>query len=214
MQIAENIAKKNKNVVFISLEMAETQLIQKIIAKETNINTYKMKRGTLEEEDFDKISKTATLISSLKLIINTKIRTIQEVELYAKKLKNKNKLDLLIIDYIQLLKSKDKFNSREQEVADISRRLKLLTLEIDIPVIALCQLNRNANNKEPTLADLRESGSLEQDSDNIIFIYKEDEETNETILKLAKQRAGSTGKIKVRFNKQTSTFINLEGYKI
>lgn len=209
LQIAENVAKKNKNVVFISLEMAETQLIQKLIAKETNINTYRMKKGTLEDKDFEKIANIIPQITELKLNINTKIRNIQQLEVYAKKMKNKNKLDLLIIDYIQLLKSKDKFNSREQEVADISRRLKLLTLELDIPIIALCQLNRNANEKEPTLADLRESGSLEQDADNIIFIYKENEESTETILKLAKQRAGSTGKVKVLFNKATSEFKNI-----
>lgn len=189
--------------------MAETQLIQKLIAKETNINTYKMKKGTLEEKDFEKIADTIPKITELSLNINTKIRTIQQLETYAKKMKNKNKLDLLIIDYIQLLKSKDKFSSREQEVADISRRLKLLTLELDIPIIALCQLNRNANEKEPTLADLRESGSLEQDADNIIFIYKENEDNTETILKLAKQRTGSTGKVKVLFNKTTSEFKNI-----
>ena len=209
LQIAEHIAKKKKNVVFISLEMAETQLIQKLIAKETNINTYRMKKGTLEEKDFEKIADVIPKITDLSLNINTKIRNIQQLETYAKKMKNKNKLDLLIIDYIQLLKSKDKFNSREQEVADISRRLKLLTLELDIPIIALCQLNRNANEKEPTLADLRESGSLEQDADNIIFIYKENEESTETILKLAKQRAGSIGKVKVLFNKSTSEFKNI-----
>ena len=127
----------------------------------------------------------------------------------AKRLKNKDKLDLLIIDYIQLLKSQGKFNLREQEVAEISRRLKLLSLEINIPIISLCQLNRNANTGEPTLADLRESGSLEQDADNIIFIDKEDEESNITTLKLAKQRAGDIGKVKVKFNKQLSTFVNL-----
>ena len=127
----------------------------------------------------------------------------------AKRLKNKEEIDLLIIDYIQLLKSQGKFNLREQEVAEISRRLKLLSLELNIPIIALCQLNRNANIGEPTLADLRESGSLEQDADNIIFIYKEDEESNLTTLKLAKQRAGDTGKVKVKFNKQLSMFVNL-----
>ena len=84
-----------------------------------------------------------------------------------------------------------------------------MSLELDIPIIALCQLNRNANTGEPTLADLRESGSLEQDADNIIFIYRENENDTETTLKLAKQRAGDTGKIKVRFDKQTSTFRNL-----
>lgn len=94
----------------------------------------------------------------------------------------------------------------EQEVADISRRLKLLTLDLNIPIIALCQLNRNANEREPSMADLRESGSLEQDADNIIFIYQENPEN--TILKLAKQRNGDTGKVKVKFEKSISSFIS------
>ena len=208
LQIAQEIAKK-KNVVFISLEMSDIQLIQKMIAKRSIVNSYKMRLGTLEESDWDKIAKASVELCELNLKIDTKARTIQDIELMAKRLKNKNKLDLLIIDYIQLLKSQGKFNLREQEVAEISRRLKLLSLEINIPIIALCQLNRNANIGEPTLADLRESGSLEQDADNIIFIYKEDEESNITTLKLAKQRAGDIGKVKVKFNKQLSAFINL-----
>ena len=211
LQIAQEIAKKenNKNVVFVSLEMSQTQLIQKMIAKQSIVNSYKMRLGTLEEGDWEKIAKASIKLSELNLTINTKVRTIQDIEVMAKRLKNKDKLDLLIIDYIQLLKSQGKFNLREQEVAEISRRLKLLSLEINIPIIALCQLNRNANIGEPTLADLRESGSLEQDADNIIFIYKENEEDNITTLKLAKQRAGDIGKVKVKFNKQLSTFINL-----
>lgn len=208
LQIAQDIAKV-KNVVFVSLEMSQTQLIQKMISKKSIVNSYKMRLGTLEECDWEKIARASIQLSELHLTINTRVRTIQDIEIMAKKLKNKDKLDLLIIDYIQLLKSQGKFNLREQEVAEISRRLKLLSLEINIPIIALCQLNRNANTGEPTLADLRESGSLEQDADNIIFIYKEDEESNITTLKLAKQRAGDIGKVKVKFNKQLSTFVNL-----
>ena len=208
LQIAQNIAKE-KNVVFVSLEMSQTQLIQKMIAKQSIVNSYKMRLGTLEEGDWEKIARASVQLAELNLTINTRVRTIQDIEVMAKRLKNKGKLDLLIIDYIQLLKSQGKFNLREQEVAEISRRLKLLSLEINIPIIALCQLNRNANTGEPTLADLRESGSLEQDADNIIFIYKEDEESNLTTLKLAKQRAGDIGKVKVKFNKQLSTFVNL-----
>ena len=213
LQIAQNIAKE-KNVVFVSLEMSQTQLIQKMIAKQSIVNSYKMRLGTLEEGDWEKIAKASVQLSELNLTINTRVRTIQDIEVMAKRLKNKGKLDLLIIDYIQLLKSQGKFNLREQEVAEISRRLKLLSLEINIPIIALCQLNRNANTGEPTLADLRESGSLEQDADNIIFIYKEDEESNLTTLKLAKQRAGDIGKVKVKFNKQLSTFVNLVRWNI
>lgn len=208
LQIAQNIAKE-KNVVFASLEMSQTQLIQKMIAKQSIVNSYKMRLGTLEEGDWEKIARASIQLSELNLTINTRVRTIQDIEVMAKRLKNKGKLDLLIIDYIQLLKSQGKFNLREQEVAEISRRLKLLSLEINIPIVALCQLNRNANTGEPTLADLRESGSLEQDADNIIFIYKENEEDSITTLKLAKQRAGDIGKVKVKFNKQLSTFVNL-----
>ena len=211
LQIAQKIAKK-KNVLYISLEMSEIQLIQKMIAKEGNINTYKMRMGTLGDNDFIKITQTANDLLGYNLMIDTKIRNIQQIEVKSKKLKNQNKLDLVIIDYIQLLKSNEKYNIREQEVADISRRLKLLSLEIDVPIIALCQLNRNANNNEPTLADLRESGSLEQDADNIIFLYygnDEEEEKNIVTLKLAKQRAGEIGKMKLEFDKKTSNFKNL-----
>ena len=175
------------------------------------VNSYKMRMGTLEDQDWKKIAESSVKISELSFNVSTKMRTIQNIEVLAKKLKNKDKLDLMIIDYIQLLKSQGKYNVREQEVAEISRRLKLLSLELDIPIIALCQLNRNASAGEPTMADLRESGSLEQDADNIIFIYKEseNEDDNITTLKLAKQRAGEIGKVKVKFNKATSNFINL-----
>lgn len=210
LQIAQKIANNDRNVLFISLEMSEIQLIQKMIAREGNINSYKMRMGTLDDKDFETITKVATNLSQMKFNINTKIRNIQQIELKCRKLKNQGKLDLVIIDYIQLLKSNEKFNIREQEVADISRRLKLLSLELDIPIIALCQLNRNASTGEPSLADLRESGSLEQDADNIWFLYQgNQQDTNLITINVAKQRAGETGSVKVKFNKNTSQFINL-----
>lgn len=149
LQIAENISRKDKNILFLSLEMSDTQIIQKMIARIGNVQSYRMRRGTLEDSDWEKIANTAEELSKLKFNTNSNIRNIQELEVLARKLKNKDKLDLLIIDYIQLLRNKEKFSSREQEVADISRRLKLLSLELDIPIIALCQLNRNASNSEP-----------------------------------------------------------------
>lgn len=210
LQIAEKIARNNKSILFVSLEMSDTQLIQKMIARTGNVKSYRIRMGTIEDDDWNKISNAIGKLSELKFNTNSKIRTIQRLELEARKLKNRGKLDLLIIDYIQLLKSKDRFNSREQEVADISRRLKLMSLELDIPIIALCQLNRNASNNEPNLSDLRESGSLEQDADNVIFLHQEDPESNIVTLKIAKQRAGETGKLAVMFKKDISTFINLE----
>jgi len=212
LQIAEKIASNDKDVLFISLEMSEVQLLQKMIARDGNINSYKMKMGTLEDEDFDTITEVASRLSQMSININTKIRNVQQIELQCRKLRNKDKLDLVIIDYIQLLKSNEKFTIREQEVADISRRLKLLSLELDVPIVALCQLNRNADSGEPTLADLRESGSLEQDADNILFLYQEngqDTENNITTIKIAKQRTGETGKVKVKFDKGKSAFRNL-----
>lgn len=153
-------------------------------------------------------------ISDLPIFINTKVRSIEAIEIYARRLKNKNNLGLLIIDYLQLIKSKNKFTSREQEVAEISRTLKLLSLELKIPIIGLCQLNRNAARTEPTLADLRESGSIEQDADNVIFIYKENDNEPESfvedvVIDLQKQRAGGLTKVVVRFDKKVSEFKNL-----
>jgi len=209
LQIAEHIAQKGVETAIISLEMSETQLIQKMISKRARINSYKMRMGTLETEDLERIGVIGAEIAKLPIHLITKARTIQHIENIALKLKNKSNLGLLIIDYIQLIKNKGKFNSREQEVADITRTLKLLSLELNIPIIGLCQLNRNATKQEPTLADLRESGAIEQDADNVIFLYQEREQ-EETIvdvtLKLAKQRAGEIGKINLKFNKANSEF--------
>lgn len=209
MQIAEHIAKKGVTTAVISLEMSEVQIIQKMLAKKSKVNSYKMRLGTLETKDLEAIGKVGAEITTLPFHLITTARTLQQIESIARKLKNKNDLGLLIIDYIQLVKNKGKFNNREQEVADITRTLKLLSLELNIPIIGLCQLNRNATKQEPSLADLRESGAIEQDADNVIFLYQENE-TNENVVnitaKLAKQRAGEVGKIYLKFNKAMSEF--------
>lgn len=189
--------------------MSEYQIIQKMLTSKTKVNSYKMRLGTLEEQDLEKISMAGAKIAELPIHLITNARTIQHIENIARKLKNKNNLGLLVIDYIQLIKNKGKFNNREQEVADITRTLKLLSLELDIPIIGLCQLNRNASKAEPTLADLRESGSIEQDADNVLFLYRENENEENIVditLKIAKQRAGETGKIYLKFNKANSEF--------
>lgn len=214
LQIAHKIASKNISVAIVSLEMSETQIVQKLISKVSNIDSYKLRTGNLNIQEQEKIAIAEGKISDLPIFINTRIRNIQEIETYARRLKNKNNLGLLIIDYIQLVKSKNRFNSREQEVAEISRNLKLLSLELNIPIIGLCQLNRNAARTEPTLADLRESGAIEQDADNVIFIYKENESeepqlVENVIIDLQKQRAGGLTKVTVKFDKKVSEFRNL-----
>lgn len=194
--------------------MSATQIIQKIISRVANVDSNKLRTGKLDMLEQQKITIAEGEISNLPLFINTKTRNIQEIEIYARKLKNKNNLGLLVIDYIQLIKNNNRFNSREQEVADITRTLKLLSLELKIPIIGLCQLNRNAARTEPSLADLRESGAIEQDADNVIFLYKENENEEKKmveniIIDLQKQRAGGLAKVVVRFDKKVSSFKNL-----
>ena len=210
LQIAENISKKGKQVVYISLEMSSIQMIQKLIAMRTGINSRKIRNGDLNEKEIEEVGFDCMKLGDLKLNILTKINDIQKIEIAARRLKNRNKIDVLIIDYLQLVKNLGNFRSREQEVADISRTLKLLSLELEIPIIALCQLNRNASKSEPTLADIRESGAIEQDADNVIFLYQKNIENNIVTVDLQKQRAGNIGNIELKFNKRISQFQNLE----
>ena len=209
LQIAERIAEKGVETAIISLEMSDNQIIQKMISRRTRINSYRMRIGTMEDEDMEKMVIAGTQISELPIHLITKARTLQQIENIARRLKNRKNLGLLVIDYIQLIKNKGKFNNREQEVADITRTLKLLSLELDLPIIGLCQLSRNATRQEPTLADLRESGAIEQDADNVLFLYQEKEDESSIVditLKIAKQRAGEIGKIYLKFNKTNSEF--------
>lgn len=214
LNIAENISKKGVITYFCSLEMSKKQLGNRLISSRTNIDSHRIRSGWLEDIDFQKIGIAMSELSELKLLIDTQSKTVQDIEIKAYELKEKQNIGLIIIDYLQLLKSKNKFNIREQEVAEISRKLKLLSRDLNIPVIALCQLNRESLKRtRPTNADLRESGSLEQDADNIIFIYADDEEREkkvvETEIIVSKQRNGPTGTIKLKYDKKTMTFRNL-----
>lgn len=196
--MAEHIAKKGKYTYFVSLEMSRKQLGNRIIARETGIDSHVLRMGWLTEDDFIKISEVASNTSETQMCIDSELTTIQDIESKANELKQDKDLGLIVIDYLQLLKSRNKFTNREQEVADISRRLKLLSKELDIPIVALCQLNRETEKRRrPLLADLRESGSLEQDADNVIFLYVEEEDKvkNRVIdvqAIVAKQRNGPT----------------------
>lgn len=217
LQLAEHIAKKGVYTYFASLEMSDEQIGNRIIAREAELDGHKLRLGWLETEDFEKIGQVAAEVSNIKMCIDSKVATIQEIEAKATELKQEKNLGLVVIDYLQLLKSKNKFNSREQEVADISRRLKLMSKNLNIPVIALCQLNRETEKrKRPMLSDLRESGSIEQDADNVIFLYADEEEKLKQIqinieVIIAKQRNGPIGTVKLAFNKRQLKFINLVG---
>ena len=209
LQIAETIAKKGKKVAYVSLEMSAIQMIQKLIAMRTGVNSRRIRNGDLTDSEIERVGFDCMRLGELKLNVLTKVNNIQSIEITARRLKNKDNLDVLIIDYLQLVRNNGNFKSREQEVADISRTLKLLSLELDIPIIALCQLNRNASKAEPTLADIRESGAIEQDADNVIFLYQKNAENNIVTVDLQKQRAGNIGSIELKFNKGSSEFQNL-----
>lgn len=213
LNIATNIAsKKKKKVYFCSLEMSSEQIMQRIIASYCYINTQFLRTGRLNDEDMAKIAQGTNKIIDLNLNIDTKTRSIEDLENVAYALKDKNEIDVLIIDYLTLLKSKEKFASRELEVAEISRKLKLLALDLHIPIVVLVQLNRDAENKIPTMANIRESGSIEQNCDNIMFLHNSSDEkksVEEIDIILEKQRQGTTGKIKLRFDKKYSKFQNI-----
>lgn len=194
--------------------MSKKQLGSRLITSKAGIDSHRIRSGWLEEQDWKKIGQVAGELSEIDMIIDDKSRTVQEVELKACELKESKNIGLIVIDYLQLLNSKNKFSIREQEVAEISRKLKLLSKDLNIPIIALCQLNRESLKRtRPTNADLRESGSLEQDADNIIFIYTDEEDLSkrviETELIISKQRNGPTGTVKLKFDKKTMTFLNI-----
>lgn len=220
LNIAENISKKGICTYFVSLEMSKKQLGNRMVSSKTGIDSHKLRSGWIGKDEFDAIGIASAELANLKMIVDDKSKTIQEIELKACQLKEKKNVGLIIVDYLQLLKSKNKYSIREQEVAEISRKLKLLSKDLEIPIIALCQLNRESLKKtRPTNADLRESGSLEQDADNIIFIYADDsamidsegkpKKVIETELIISKQRNGPTGTIKVLFDKKTMTYRNI-----
>lgn len=211
LNIAINIAQKGKKVYFCSLEMSAEQIMQRIIGNYTGINTQFLRTGRLKNEEMAKIAEQTNNILSLNLKIDTKIRYIEDLENVIFELKEKEEIDVLIVDYLTLLKSKEKFAIRELEVAEISRKLKLLALDLKIPVVILVQLNRDAENKVPTMANIRESGSIEQNCDNIIFLHNEDLDKQPNIITviLEKQRQGTTGSLKLMFNKRYSRFVNI-----
>lgn len=213
LNIAKNIASKNKNVYFLSLEMSDEQIMQRIIANFSNINSQYLRTGRILEEEMIKIADSTNDILNLKMNIDSKTKYIEDFESILINLKNTNKVDLAIIDYLTLLKSHSKFQIREQEVAEITRKLKLLALDLKIPIIILVQLNRDAENKVPSLANIRESGSIEQNCDNVIFLFNENSEEKKAVeiidVILEKQRQGLTGRLKLKFDKKYSRFSNL-----
>jgi replicative DNA helicase len=168
MQIGIKIAMNKRKVMYTSLEMSVTQLCERIISSNTDTDSQRLRTGKIQDHEWELITKASSRYSFDNFLIDKSSRNPQHIRTKLRK----HKPDLLIIDYLQLLQSSSKENTREREVATITRDLKLMSLEFGIPIIILSQLNRNAEGNRPSMADLRESGAIEQDSDNIIFIHE------------------------------------------
>ena len=219
LNVAVNAAKKKNVVAIFSLEMSKEQLAGRLLSSESNVDSLKIRTGETDAEDLSDIVDTLGLMSNLKMIIDdTAGISVLELRSKARKIKNEYGLDLLLIDYLQLMQgsSSRSFDAnRQQEIAEISRSLKALARELNVPIIALSQLSRNVElraEKKPQLSDLRESGSLEQDADMVMFLYRDEYYNKETDkgdaaeLIIAKNRNGPTKNIPLTFRKEIMKF--------
>ena len=223
LNIALNAAiQSKKSVAFFSLEMGYEEIVKRMFGCVGKIDGDVLKTGKLKSNDWKKLNEAMSELSDTKFFIDDSGGlTISEIRRKCRKLKNsEDGLDLVVIDYMQLISSSSKYaGQRVQEVSEISREVKKLAMELDIPVIALAQLSRSVeqrkgDDKKPKLSDLRESGSIEQDADIVLFLYsddygKYDGNVNRKIeLLVAKHRAGSTGTINLIFKMNTGSFEN------
>ena len=208
-----------RTVGVFSLEMAKEQLFMRMLTSAAQIDSHRFRTGLLTESDYGRLSDAMSFLSDARVYIDdTPSLGVLEMRAKSRRLKAEHGLDLVIIDYLQLMQGRGRFENRNQEIASISRSLKALAKELDVPVMALSQLSRapeSRGDKRPQLSDLRESGALEQDADVVMFIFREDmyEETpeNENVAEIiiGKQRNGPTGTVKLAFLKQQTRFENL-----
>ena len=226
MNLALNVAKYNfdgkAGVAVFSLEMSNEQLVGRMMASESRVENRKIKTGDLTSKEWQFIDTASMTLSNLNVFFDdSSAVTVQEIRSKCRKLKQEGRLDFVVIDYLQLIKGDDSRGgaNRQEEVAKISRSLKQMARELKIPVMALSQLSRGVekrDDKRPVLADLRESGSIEQDADIVMFLYRDEyyshgkEDNGETEISFAKNRQGSVGNVlNFIFEKQYSRFIPL-----
>ncbi len=213
-------ASKNANVVGIfSLEMSAPQLVSRLLCSEARVDAHRLRTGYLNREEWARLADGLRRLCETKVFIDdTPGVGVLEMRAKSRRLKAEHGLDLLIIDYLQLMAGRGRIESRQQEVSQISRDLKILAKELDVPVIALSQLSRAPEQRsehKPQLSDLRESGAIERDSDVVCFIYREelynptDENQGKAELIVGKQRNGPTGSIELAFLKEFTRFENM-----
>lgn len=221
--LAYNIATQAKKaVLFFSLEMSKEQLVDRMLAEASGVDAFNIRTGNLSEDDFSKLSDAMGEMAEAPIYIDdTPGLSVLEMRTKARREAHNQPLGLIIVDYLQLMQGSGRNNdgNRVQEVSEISRGLKLIARELDVPVIALSQLSRSVESRHPQipqLADLRESGSIEQDADIVMFLYREDyynpdtENQHITDLIIAKHRNGPTGRIQLYFHPEQLRFMSLD----
>ncbi len=225
LNIATNAAvRANKGVAIFSLEMSKEQMTNRILCSEAMVDSNKVRTGKIEDDDWTKLAEASGALSTSQIFIDdTPGISVMEIRAKCRKLKLEKNIGLVVIDYIQLVQGSSKKNSsREQEISEISRSLKILAKEIGVPVIALSQLSRSVEQRpdhRPMLSDLRESGAIEQDADIVMFLYRDDyynedsEKKNIAEVILAKHRAGSTGTVELAWLGSYTKFANLDKYR-
>jgi replicative DNA helicase len=220
LNIAQHAAvKEKKSVAIFSLEMSKSQLVQRMLCSEAQVDSHRLRTGFLNENDWRRISQGAGRLGESKIFIDdTPGITVMEMRAKARRIQAEHGLDLILIDYLQLMTGGSSSESRQQEVSDISRSLKGLARELNVPVVSLSQLSRaveQRNDKRPQLSDLRSSGSIEQDADVVAFIYRDDyynpdsERAGITEIIIGKQRNGPVGTVELAFQKEYTKFVDL-----
>ncbi len=221
LSIALQAARKwDKRIAVFSLEMSDEQLVQRLLSAETGIDSQRLRLGQIQEHEWPVLIQATSLLADTALFIDdTPAISVMELRTKARRLEAEHGLDLIIVDYLQLMRGNLRSENRQQEISFISRSLKELARELKVPVLALSQLSRaveSRHDKHPMLSDLRESGSIEQDADVVMFVYRDEiynqdtEFPNIAEIIVAKHRSGPTGIMSVYFKKQLAQFVDLE----
>ena len=220
INVAQHVGiKTDRTIGFFSLEMSKEQLFMRMLTAEAEVDSHRFRGGFLSERDYGRLSTALGRLADAKVFIDDSAGLgVLEMRAKARRLKAEHGLDLLVVDYLQLMQGRGRFENRTQELASISRAFKALAKELNVPVLALSQLSRapeSRSDRRPQLADLRESGALEQDADVVLFIFREEqynptpENENLAELIIGKQRNGPTGTVRLAFLKQHTRFANL-----
>ena len=224
LNIAQNVGVFSKiPVAIFSMEMSKEQIVNRMLCSEAMIDSQKIRTGKINENDWEKIANTLGPLSEAPIYIDdTPGITMTEIRAKCRRMKLEKNIGLIIIDYLQLMQGSRRFENRQQEISELSRSLKILAKEINVPVVTLSQLSRSPearSDHRPMLSDLRDSGAIEQDADIVIFIYRDDyynpdsEDKDIAELIVAKHRNGSTGTIKLKWFGEYTKFVNIENYR-